>query len=89
MNIRRWYHITTSMKSIHIRDVDEGTLAALKRLARSHRRSLQAELQVILERAARTAPPEDRSTEPTWLIVNTGRRDARWSRGEIYDDRGR
>ena len=39
------------MKSLHIRDVDPNILAALKRLAKSHRRSLQGELHTILERA--------------------------------------
>ena len=77
------------MTSIHIRDVDEGTLAALKRLARSHRRSLQAELHVLLERAARSAPPEGPPQEPTWVIVESGRQEGTWSRTEIYDDRGR
>lgn len=77
------------MKSIHIRDVEPGTLAALKRLAKSHRRSLQGELQVILERAARAAPAEPTTELPDWITVETGRRSPTWARSEIYGDRGR
>ena len=36
------------MKSLHIRNVDPNILAALKRLAKSHRRSLQGELHIPL-----------------------------------------
>ena len=47
------------MTSIHIGHVAPETLHALKRLARSHHRSLQGELHAILERAAKMAPPDD------------------------------
>ena len=76
------------MKSVHIRDVSPATLAGLKRLAKSHGRSLQGELHAILERAARTAPPEVK-TGLDWITVETGGRSPTWSRREIYDDRGR
>lgn len=76
------------MKSLHIKDVDPNTLAALKRLAKSHRRSLQGELHIILERAARTAPPEQLEAI-SWISVETGRAASTWSRNEIYDDDGR
>lgn len=76
------------MKSLHIRDVDPNTLAALKRLAKSHRRSLQEELHIILERAARTAPPKQLEAI-SWITVETGRATSTWSRSEIYDDDGR
>ena len=76
------------MKSLHIRDVDPNTLAALKRLAKSHHRSLQGELHTILERAARTAPPEQLEVM-SWITVETGRSTSTWSRSEIYDDDGR
>ena len=76
------------MKSLHIRDVDPNTLAALKRLAKSHRRSLQGELHIILERAARTAPPEEPEAI-AWIMVETCRATSTWSRSEIYDDDGR
>ena len=75
------------MKSVHIRDVSPATLAALKRLAKSHGRSLQGELQAILDGAARTAPPEE-ETGLDWITVEAGGSPT-WSRSEIYDDRGR
>ena len=76
------------MRSVHIRDVSPATLAALKRLARRHQRSLQEELRAILESAARTAPPEEHA-DLSWHTVETGRRSPAWSRSEIYCDRGR
>jgi len=75
------------MKSIHIRDIDPKVLEALKRLASRNHRSLQGELRAILEREARLAG--EQSTQPLKLhTVSTGRSE-RWSRDEIYDDRGR
>jgi plasmid stability protein len=73
------------MKSILIRDIDPGTLAALKHLARTHHRSLQGELHAIIERATRAAPAGDRQLD---LQLHTVRTDASqtWSREEIYDD---
>ena len=76
------------MKSVHIRGIEAATLAALKRLARCHRRSLQGELHAILERAARTAPPGEEAGLD-WITVKTGGPSPTWSRSEIYDDRGR
>jgi len=76
------------MKSIHIRDIDENVLDALKRLAGSHYRSLQGELHFILERAAVMAPPEDRTESFSLNTVNTGRKTT-WTREEIYDSGGR
>ncbi len=76
------------MKSVHIRDIPDQTLLALKRLARSHRRSLQGELRDILERAARQAPPEEQEHDIDLVTVDTGRTEP-WRREEIYGDSGR
>jgi len=76
------------MKSIHIRDVAPNTIAALKRLARAHRRSMQGELREILDTAARRAPAEEARTDLKLITVKTGRT-ATWGREEIYDDSGR
>ncbi len=75
------------MKSIHIRAVPPNTLAALKRLARSHHRSLQGELLSILDRAARRAPPENEEELPL-ITVETGATSI-WPREELYDNQGR
>lgn len=83
-----WYHYDTGMKSILIRNLQPDTLAALKRLASSHRRSLQGELLTILDKAARQAPPEGEDDEPSWITVETDR-SSTWPRDEIYGDEGR
>lgn len=48
------------MAQILIRNIDKSTLETLKRRARRHGRSLQAELHRIIERAARTDMGEAR-----------------------------
>ena len=76
------------MTSIHIRDVAPETLHALKRLARSHHRSLQGELHTILERAARMAPPDEETRTLALVTVRTDHTTS-WSRDEIYGPGGR
>lgn len=76
------------MSSIHIRDVAPETLRALKRLARSNRRSLQGELHVILARAAEMAPPDTPPVPLNLVTVRTGRA-ARWNREDVYGPSGR
>ena len=76
------------MTSIHIREVEPTTLAALKRLARIHHRSLQGELRAILHRAARLAPPDDDTRTLDLVTVNTGLATS-WNRDEIYGPEGR
>ena len=88
LHIHMYYHNDTSMKSIHIRDLKEETLQALKRRAARHRRSLQKEMQVLLEDAASMAPPEHKE-KLSLKIVTTGNLKGQWSRNEIYSDDGR
>jgi len=76
------------MKSVHIRDVEPRTLAALKRLAKSHQRSLQGELRSILTLAARMAPVENALEHLDLVTVQTGKITA-WDRDEIYGDESR
>jgi plasmid stability protein len=76
------------MSAIHIRDIEAGTLDALKRLARSHRRSLQGELHVILEHAARLASGPGKPERLRLVTVKAGGGSA-WRREEIYDPKGR
>lgn len=79
------------MKSIHIRQVDEKTLEGLKRRARRHRRSLQKEIEVLLEDAARMVPEEEpaESLLSGLKTASTGNRETDWSRETIYGDEGR
>ena len=76
------------MGSILIRDIAPQTLSSLKRLARSHHRSLQDELHAILERAARMAPP-DAEEGRLQLVTVKAKGSSRWDRDTIYDDDGR
>ena len=81
------YHYDTCMNAVHITQIRPETVSALKRLARSHHRSLQGELRVILERAARMAP-EGAADELKLVTVKTGYTGS-WRREEIYGADGR
>ncbi len=77
------------MKSIHIREISDETLSGLKRRAARHRRSLQKEIHVLLEEAARMQTSDKSETTHLNLrTVRTGRSDS-WSREQIYGDSGR
>ena len=82
------YYYHTGMNAVHITQVPSETINALKRLARSHHRSLQGELRVILERAGRMAPAEDAADELRLVTVKTGNTGS-WRREEIYVPDGR
>ena len=79
-----WVHYATGMKSLHIRDVPEPTIARLKRRALLHHRSLQGELIFVLEEAAKQVPHE----EPAEFSLNTVRTQGNqnWTREGIYED---
>ena len=74
------------MKSIHIRDLSEETVLGLKQRAARHRRSLQKEVQVLLEEAARMQP--GRTGGLDLHFARTGNQGG-WTREEIYGDTGR
>ena len=76
------------MNAVHITRIPPETISALKRLARSHHRSLQGELRVILERAAKTAPAEGDEGVLQLKTVRTGHTGP-WCREGIYGDDGR
>lgn len=76
------------MKALHIRDISEQTLSALKRLAALHHRSLQGELHYILERAVEQ-DKEEILGEPIHLYTVSSGTNSDWSRDDIYDDSGR
>ena len=48
------------MAQVLVRDLDDDVVARLKKRARNHRRSLQAELRHLLEQAAQTDMTEAR-----------------------------
>ena len=56
------------MSSVNIRDLAR----SLKRLARSHRRSLHGELHATLGRSARMAPPKEDERNLDIMTVKLG-----------------
>lgn len=82
------------MTAVHIRDVPEPTLNALRERARRHGHSMQQELRDILEAAA-AAPEAPRALPPIedeLVLVDRaapGPIDSTWRREDIYGDDGR
>lgn len=68
-----WYHYDISkdhvliMPNLLVRNLDEDVLKRLKASARVNRRSLQAELHEILQRASRRNLAETRRLSAQWL----------------------
>jgi len=79
-----WVHYATIMKSLHIRDVPEQTIERLKRRASLHHRSLQGELQVLLEEAAKQSVCGSGSEFSLHTVRTQGNQD--WSREGLYED---
>ncbi len=76
------------MPALHIRDVPEPVVAALRERATRHGQSMQRELRQILQATA-TTPVAAEASEPVGLTtVRTGGGSI-WSREEIYGDAGR
>ena len=77
-------HYATAMKSLHIRGVPEQTIERLKRRASLHHRSLQGELQVVLEEAAKQTVFDDSSEFALHTVKTPGKQN--WSREGIYEE---
>lgn len=76
------------MPALHVRDVPEPVVAAIRELAHRHGHSMQHELRQILERAARDLPPVEPPAPVQLVTVRTAGRSS-WRREEIYGDEGR
>ena len=76
------------MPALHIRDIPEEVIEALKRRAAENDRSLQKELRHILISLVRESPPLE-PLPPLKLNLSSANTDTDWSRGEIYQDDGR
>jgi plasmid stability protein len=76
------------MPAVQIRDVAPEVIAALKRRAARHERSLEGELRYILANIAREElpPPPLPAIE---LKLSQASPSTSWRREEIYDDDGR
>jgi plasmid stability protein len=75
------------MGALHIRDVPEEVVEALKRRAERNHRSLQKELRYILLSVVRKEPAIELPPIKLKLSRATGR--GKWGREEIYGDDGR
>jgi plasmid stability protein len=76
------------MPAVQIRDVAPKILAALKRRAARHERSLEGELRTILAAIAREEPPTT-PLPPIELNLSQASPPTTWRREEIYGDDGR
>jgi plasmid stability protein len=76
------------MPAVQIRDVSPEVIAALKRRAARHERSLEGELRYILAVIAREEPPPS-PLRPMELKFSQASPSTDWRREEIYGDDGR
>ena len=75
------------MRTLHVRNVPDDVVAALKRRAEANHRSLQGELIALLDAAARRSPPP---TPPAPLRLHLSESPgSSWSREEIYEEADR
>lgn len=73
------------MPALHIRDVPEETVAAIKRRAARHGRSVQQELREVLEKAAAEPVTGRRPRGLSLHTVATGRQGI-FDRADFYGD---
>lgn len=76
------------MPAIHVRNVSETTIAAIKERAVRHKWSMQQEIRRLLDAAA-AEPIEPEQLPPLRLVIGHSGGKSTWSRDEIYDDDGR
>jgi plasmid stability protein len=75
------------MPALHVRDVPESVMAALRERAAAHGHSVQQEVRQILQRSA-TARRSRTDVDPIRLVtVRSGT--STWRREDIYDDADR
>lgn len=74
--------------SLHIRNVPEPVVIALRERAAAHGQSMQQELQQILKAATTTSLPAE-APEPVRLTTVRTSGASTWARDEIYGDAGR
>jgi plasmid stability protein len=74
--------------AIHIRNVPEAMLSALRERAEAHGRSMQQEVLAILD-AATVEPIPRQAPSPIQLVTVRTSSSTTWRREDIYDDEGR
>jgi len=75
------------MPALHIRNVDDAVISALKKRARQSNRSLEGELREILREAA--FGRASRVSEPVTIHTVSVPSNSSYGREDIYDDSGR
>jgi plasmid stability protein len=77
------------MAALHVRDLDDAVIDALKKRAAAKHRSLQGEVKTILEKAAFGS--QTRRSKPAALRLKKVRvgSSSRYSRDDIYEDDAR
>ncbi len=73
------------MPALHIRDVPEETVAAIKRRAARRGHSVQQELREVLEKVAAEPVPGGRPRRLNLRMVSTGHEES-FDRADFYDD---
>ncbi|WP_375503265.1 plasmid stability protein stbC [uncultured Jatrophihabitans sp.] len=76
------------MPAVHVRNVPESVLTALRERAAINGQSMQAEIRQVLAAAAEAPLPRPRP-EPVRLTTVRAASATTWSRREIYDETGR
>ena len=76
------------MTAIHVRNVPEPVVTALRERAARHGRSMQQEVHNILEAAA-TAPPSLETPQPIRLTTVRTASTSTWDREGIFGSAGR
>ncbi len=74
--------------AVHVRNVPESVVTALRERAVRHGHSMQQEIRQILQEAA-TAPLPREALEPVPLTTVRTTATSTWRREEIYGDAGR
>jgi len=74
--------------ALHVRDVPESVVTALRERASRNGQSMQQELRQILAAAAQGSPPRE-PPEPVRLTTVRTAVTSTWGREEIYGDAGR
>jgi plasmid stability protein len=74
------------MPALHIRNLDDAVIAALKARAARNRRSLQGEVRKLLEAATAERPSRGRGGRRLSLRVVSVGRVPSYSRAVIYED---
>ncbi|MGH9302896.1 MAG: FitA-like ribbon-helix-helix domain-containing protein [Acidimicrobiales bacterium] len=76
------------MTALHVRNLPESVVTALRERAARHGQSMQQEIREILVAAAKTSPPPE-PPEPVSLTTVRTAVTSTWDREEIYGDAGR